>query len=628
MCGGCSTTVYCGESCQDYHWKNGHAEECPVYAPLGPLELKGRAPRGASQQTIDASVIFRFRKGKKLSFLWIWENVLGPHVYLKPRAIIQDLRDIMQEDDDPDNLISETELVELRAARKDFFAWVIDNKQKKPDPFNDRYPTVELRNKLVAALFQAACSAKQKPGYDAPEILVAELIEVLEALRYKPVVLKKFYTDGFGVALQRNDVGVLRLLVDKGAAVGFDARLYYRPVLTEWISSNTTKSAYCITLLQSGVSAKSLVFKTKSLFGYACSNDLDNLVEYIAENQKSEISKADLKRKSLASYWRANNGEAQLLEIFCKHNLYKVTLKDLKYSMEEIRSSTCTKVCLKYGNFEPRVLETILDEALNDSSRYFRLQFLLIFAEYTNLTKKQVGTIISDIFAVLADYDASTMLQVNAARVCLKSGYVTLNEINRLYNHEHALYYMKKLCLEYGADLVTKDSWKLFENAADDNDWEFFKLLLAFENIDINPTWNGGKRSVLTLLCKEPETKIRLEIIESLLQKGADMNFNDNEPVHYIINTGPPEKPKIEMMKLFLKYGLDINIAVTNGLTRFRMLRMLLTDPEIGQTQISVELLDRIYKEYPDLRTAVTNIRKRIKAPEEAREPQSKLRKK
>ena len=108
----------------------------------------------------------------------------------------------------------------------------------------------------MADLFQAACSAEQKQGYEAPEILVAELIECLDGLRYKPLVRKKLYSDGFKAAIYMKNVGVLRLLIDKGPAVNFDASTFYG--LDDYFGRDMSDNF--IMLLKLGVSSAGIKF--------------------------------------------------------------------------------------------------------------------------------------------------------------------------------------------------------------------------------------------------------------------------------------------------------------------------------------------------------------------------------
>lgn len=604
VCGGCNTPVYCGEACQDSHWKNGHAEECPG--------------RGAPQQTIDASVIFGLRKGHGQNFGWIWENVVGPHFELEPSAIIDDWLDIKR-DNNPNDLLPNAELAQMHRARIDFFKWLFDNKQEKPAVFNDLYPTLTDRNKLVADLFQAACSAEQKQGYEAPEILVAELIECLEGLRYKPLVRKKLYTDGFKAAMYIKNVGVLRLLIDKGRAVNFDASTFYE--LEEKFYGQDLSDNF-IMLLKLGVSSAGIRFGVwgESLFGYACIKNMDKLVLYIIENHKSEF---DMQRGYLRWYWNAADDRSAILKILCEHKLYEIEPEDLEYSMK--KDVSCVKVCLDYGNFQSLVLEDVFDNVLQERDRKHQILLYVLptFLKYIELTKDRVKLIVRSIRYVEKSGDDDFLLE--AAKICFKSGHVTDKLKIELFGiaRQKRNYLLQRLCLQYDDNSVIsiENSYPLLSHLAEVEDLEFFKSLLFKKNINIDATES------LPLVCYGTEDKLRLEIIELLLKKGVD---DFNQAVRRVVNYDVRSKPKIATMKLLLKYGLDVNVAIIQSINskNYRMLQMLLVDEVIDQTQISTDLLEKIYGNYPDLRNRIVEIRPEVQKLDETQEPPTKLLKK
>ena len=129
------------------------------------------------------------------------------------------------------------------------------------------------------------------------------------------------------------------------------------------------------------------------------------------------------------------------------------------------------------------------------------------------------------------------------------------------------------------------------------------------------------------MVCYGTEDKLRLEIIELLLKKGVD---DFDQAVRRVVNYRVRSKPKIATMKLLLKYGLDVNVAIIQSIDskNYRMLQMLLVDEVIDQTQISTDLLEKIYGNYPDLRNRIVEIRPEVQKLDETQEPPTKLLKK
>lgn len=608
LCGGCNDALYCGDACQERHWQNGHAEHC---------------------EEIGASVIVGVTKGNRISPKEAWELIISRvdeklFPRFKPdflaRAIVADLSDIMR-DNDPNDTVVGADLVLLREERRKVLEWIMSNKtEPKPDSFNKFFPTFKKRNNFMITLFEAACSAKPRPGYDLPEMVVQQFIDIFTKFRMKPGPRKQILNMGFAAALETKNLEILTVLMQNGIDVN---------TMSIAISSAATDWAYtelCFFLLlqfRADPFRKNLIGMT-SMFEYSLENGLNDVLDVIVKKYP-ESSVKYFEGNDILFFIRFDEKKSvRMLKYALEHNLYKIQDGDLRHVLRQANQSIA-EVLLQHKKFTNNQIDETIQKEYEDAKKTRHGVAVLAFLlQHCDPSRQTVEMIIHDCLeSGYLRWLSEEKYEALIIKELLKTGYVDYDDINKLMARKDGYDY-RKVFLKSGMPFIELRDSKLLPEAADKKDYDFMELLLNFENVNVNAVYRGD--SALQYIC----TDRKIELAEKLLRKGALVNNREISIITYQEN--------IDFIELLLKYG-DANVAkfaVKHAIKtkKFFLIRHYLQQPKY-EALISTEALEELYETFPDLRNKVKEILKARETQKEAeeeplkeaKEPPGKMRK-
>lgn len=274
-----------------------------------------------------------------------------------------------------------------------------------------------------------------------------------------------------------------------------------------------------------------------------------------------------------------------------------------------------TVVIFSYINDENYGEVPLLDAI--SSNNYDKVQYLINNGEDVNKTFENHNNITSLILAVQkSSYKMVELLLENGADINkiggLKEGTTPLHEaVYSDYSRKHDDLEMVKILLENGADVNIRSGYKirnvtaLQHSAWYSNDVEIMKLLIQY-NSDVNLDSGSPLRTVIFSKTRRKDFN-RLEFAKLLIGNGADVNLSDiqgNTALHkavkereykivklLILNGALVDKKnndgqtpllylsywsqiegtdidkRIEIFRLLLEEGVDLNILDNNGKT-------------------------------------------------------------
>lgn len=617
LCGGCNDALYCGDVCQERHWQNGHAEHCEeigasvivgVTKGIGISPKDGISPKEAWELIIS-------RVDEKIMFSQFKPNFLA-------RAIVADLSDVMQ-DNDPNDTVVGADLVLLRKKRRKVLKWIMSNKtEPKPDSFNKLFPTFKKRNEFMITLFEAACSANPRPGYDLPEMIVQQFIDIFTKFHMKPGPRKQILNMGFAAALETKNLEILTVLMQNGIDVN---------TMTIEFSNTAKDRSYtelCLfLLLRFGADPfrENLIGK-RSMFAFSFENALSDVLDVIVKKYPESSVKYFEGVNILFFITFDEKKSVDRLKYALEHNLYQIQDGDLRHVLRQANRSFA-KVLLQHKKFtNNQIDETIQKEYGLVKRTPHGVAVLIFLLQHYDPSRQTVEMIIHD--CLDSGYLGWLSEEKNEALIIkelLKTGYVDYDDINKLMARKDGYDY-RKVFLESGMPYIELSDSKLLPEAAAEKDYDFVELLLNFENVNVNAVYRGD--AALQYIC----TDRKIELAEKLLRKGALIDVREISTITYQEN--------IDFIELFLKYG-DAKVAkyaVEHAIktNSFFLIRHYLQQPKY-EALISTEALEKLYETFPDLRSKVKQVlraRETQKEAEEeeplkeAKEPPGKMRKK